>query len=100
MTVAGYFYTAYASWCLYSALCKGWWGAFCVIEMVCTNDTAQYFVGKNFGRTRIFPQSPKKSLEGYIGGGFIAYLSLVLMCPTLSHSVMLLLILVGMLGDA
>lgn len=100
LTILGYFYCSYASYCVYQAFVKDWWGTFCVGQLVATNDTAQYFVGKNFGKTRIFRFSPKKSLEGYIGGGFIAYICLLLTCPSLTVFTRVCLVLTGMLGDA
>lgn len=39
------------------------------------NDTAAYFVGSKVGRTKMFPRiSPKKSLEGMVGGILFAVL--------------------------
>ena len=40
-----------------------------VLIMLWTMDTAAYFVGRPFGRHKLFPRvSPKKSVEGAIGG--------------------------------
>lgn len=48
----------------------------CVI-FIAASDAFQYFVGKQFGRTKIVPTiSPNKSLEGYIGS--------VLLCNALT----------------
>ena len=41
--------------------------------MIWINDTAAYFVGKNFGKQKLFPSvSPKKTVEGFLGGIFFA----------------------------
>lgn len=48
-------------------------GSFILIWM---NDSAAYFVGKNFGRQKLFPSvSPKKTVEGFLGGLFFACIS-------------------------
>ncbi len=40
-----------------------------LILAIWTNDVLAYYVGKNFGRTPLFPQlSPKKTLEGFTAG--------------------------------
>jgi phosphatidate cytidylyltransferase len=37
--------------------------------IVMTNDSAAYYIGSNFGRNRLYPLvSPKKSIEGALGG--------------------------------
>lgn len=36
--------------------------------LVITNDVAAYIIGKSIGRTKLLKISPKKTLEGYIGG--------------------------------
>ena len=39
--------------------------------MVWSTDTFAYLVGKYFGRKRVVPSiSPKKTLEGFVGGSF------------------------------
>lgn len=44
--------------------------------LVWVNDSFAYFVGKNFGRQKLFPSvSPKKTVEGFLGGLFFACLS-------------------------
>jgi len=43
------------------------------ILIIWTNDTFAYLVGKNFGKTKLFERiSPKKTIEGFIGGLFFA----------------------------
>jgi phosphatidate cytidylyltransferase len=45
----------------------------CVIATVKLSDTAQYFVGSNFGMHKLAPMlSPKKTWEGAVGGGLLA----------------------------
>jgi phosphatidate cytidylyltransferase len=45
----------------------------CVIATVKLSDTAQYFVGSNFGKRKLAPKlSPKKTWEGAIGGSIVA----------------------------
>ena len=44
--------------------------------LVWVNDSAAYLVGKNFGRQKLFPSvSPKKTVEGFLGGLFFACIS-------------------------
>ncbi|WP_296386506.1 phosphatidate cytidylyltransferase [Winogradskyella sp.] len=44
--------------------------------LVWVNDSAAYFVGKNFGKQKLFPSvSPKKTVEGFLGGLFFACIS-------------------------
>lgn len=41
--------------------------------LIWVNDSAAYFVGKNFGKQKLFPSvSPKKTVEGFLGGLFFA----------------------------
>ena len=40
-----------------------------IILIIWTNDSFAFLVGKNFGRTKLFERiSPKKTIEGFIGG--------------------------------
>jgi phosphatidate cytidylyltransferase len=44
--------------------------------LVWVSDSFAYFVGKNFGRQKLFPSvSPKKTVEGFLGGLFFACVS-------------------------
>jgi phosphatidate cytidylyltransferase len=42
--------------------------------LVITNDIFAYIFGKIFGKTRLIEISPKKTLEGFIGGFFSSLL--------------------------
>ncbi len=62
---------------------------FYVLTLVCTVDSAAYFVGKRYGRTKLAPNlSPGKSWEGVLGGLAVGFLVVgvgyVLIKPTLS----------------
>lgn len=44
--------------------------------LVWVNDSFAYLVGKNFGKQKLFPSiSPKKTVEGFLGGLFFACIS-------------------------
>jgi phosphatidate cytidylyltransferase len=44
--------------------------------LIWVNDSAAYFVGKNFGKQKLFTSvSPKKTVEGFLGGLFFACIS-------------------------
>ncbi|WP_411895963.1 phosphatidate cytidylyltransferase [Winogradskyella sp. A2] len=44
--------------------------------LVWVNDSAAYLIGKNFGKQKLFPRiSPKKTVEGFLGGLFFACVS-------------------------
>ena len=44
-----------------------------IILMIWTNDSFAFIVGKNFGKHKLFESvSPKKTIEGFIGGMFFA----------------------------
>ena len=44
--------------------------------LIWTNDTFAYIVGKSIGRTKLFEKiSPKKTIEGFLGGIFFAVLA-------------------------
>lgn len=44
--------------------------------MIWTNDSFAFFVGKNFGKHKLFESvSPKKTIEGFIGGLLFAIIA-------------------------
>lgn len=44
-----------------------------VFLIVWTNDSFAYLTGRTFGKNKLFPSiSPKKTIEGFIGGGFFS----------------------------
>jgi phosphatidate cytidylyltransferase len=43
-----------------------------LLVLVAGTDVGAYFVGRSIGKTQFSPTSPKKTLEGVIGGVFIA----------------------------
>ncbi|MCM0604657.1 MAG: phosphatidate cytidylyltransferase [Xanthomonadaceae bacterium] len=48
---------------------QGWSWCALLFFIVIASDTAAYFVGRKFGKTKLYPLvSPKKSLEGFVGG--------------------------------
>ncbi|WP_339626685.1 phosphatidate cytidylyltransferase [uncultured Winogradskyella sp.] len=71
--------------------------------LVWINDSAAYVVGKNFGKQKLFPSiSPKKTVEGFLGGLFFACVSsyfIATFTGTLSFTSWLILaIIVSVLG--
>lgn len=75
--------------------------------LVWVNDSFAYLVGKNFGRQKLFPSvSPKKTVEGFLGGLFFACISsyfIATYTETLSFTSWLILAIIvsvfGTLGD-
>ncbi|PIS46761.1 MAG: phosphatidate cytidylyltransferase [Elusimicrobia bacterium CG08_land_8_20_14_0_20_51_18] len=49
---------------------------FAIIITVWTMDTAAYFIGRRFGRRKLSPVSPKKTVEGFLAGLFSSVLCL------------------------
>lgn len=92
-------YVTFSSYILYRSIGMDFWGCYVIVQFVGTSDTAQYYVGKNFGSIRIFPASPKKSLEGYLGGLFFSFLALKVTCPEVDMLTCLILTFSGMFGD-
>ncbi|MFT7252185.1 MAG: phosphatidate cytidylyltransferase [Flavobacterium sp.] len=51
-----------------------------ILILIWTNDTFAYLTGKNFGKNKLFPSvSPKKTIEGFVGGIFFTIISSVLL---------------------
>ncbi len=75
--------------------------------LIWVNDSGAYVVGKNFGKQKLFPSvSPKKTVEGFLGGLFFACISsyfISLYTNTLSFTSWLILAIIvsvfGTIGD-
>lgn len=51
-----------------------------ILILIWANDTFAYLVGKNFGKNKLFPSvSPKKTIEGFLGGMLFTIISSVLL---------------------
>lgn len=63
------------------------------IMLICFADTAAYFVGSHYGKHKLLPHiSPKKTVEGLIGGliiGSLAGMSVICFSPHVSVSMLL-----------
>jgi phosphatidate cytidylyltransferase len=79
-----------------------------LIGTVAVSDTAQYYAGRTFGRHPLAPRrSPKKTIEGAIGGFIVAPIALVLagsawlpgISPLRLGLIGVLLVAAGMAGD-
>ncbi|MGB1042214.1 MAG: phosphatidate cytidylyltransferase [Tenacibaculum sp.] len=56
-----------------------------IILLIWTNDSFAYLVGKNFGKHKLFEKvSPKKTIEGFLGGLFFAIIAGILISNYLS----------------
>ena len=61
---------------------KGWPATLLLLATVVVSDTAQYYAGRSFGRRPLAPAiSPKKTIEGAIGGLVVATLFMALVGP-------------------
>lgn len=83
------------------------WIVYCLL-VVWTTDSGAYFVGRKFGKNKLWPEiSPKKTIEGFVGGIVIAVIfaiGLQLIQPIMSNFVSLILItivasIMGQMGD-
>lgn len=78
-----------------------------IFILIWVNDSFAYFVGKSFGRTKLFPSvSPKKTIEGALGGFVFALIAAYIISRyetnlTLSQWLILagVIVLTGNLGD-
>lgn len=51
-----------------------------ILILIWANDTFAYLVGKNFGKHKLFPSvSPKKTIEGFVGGMIFTIISSILL---------------------
>ena len=79
----------------------------CSLILIWVNDSFAYLVGKNFGRRKLFPSvSPKKTIEGFIGGLIFAVIASILIAnyttlfSTLNWVIIaLILSTIGTIGD-
>jgi len=69
--------------------------------LVASSDVLQYYIGKNFGKIYPFSISPKKTLEGYIGGSLLCIAQAYLMMGKEEDFLFkgLYLIIFGIIGD-
>ena len=58
----------YQTKCFYNLLFQGKFWIILPCSLVIMNDTIAYFCGKAFGRTLLMKISPKKTVEGFVGG--------------------------------
>lgn len=82
VTLAGALYVGWLGAYLISLrnLPEGKWWMLMVLPAVWLADTGAYFIGRRFGRRRLSPRlSPKKSVEGYLGGIITATLGTYLL---------------------
>lgn len=73
VTILGFLYAAMLFSCviLISRLNNGYWFVFTIFTVSWLCDTTAYFIGRAFGKTKLIPEvSPKKTVEGAIGGLF------------------------------
>ena len=78
-----------------------------IFMLIWTNDSFAYIVGKNFGKQKLFSSiSPKKTVEGFLGGVFFAALGsyfIAYIAPSLSFTnwliISVLVSVCGTLGD-
>ena len=83
------------------------WVVYCLL-VVWTTDSGAYFIGRKFGKNKLWPEiSPKKTVEGFVGGIAIAVIFAVgmqMIYPLMNGYVSLILItifasIMGQMGD-
>ena len=58
-----------------------------ILILIWSNDTFAYLVGKNFGKNKLFPSvSPKKTIEGFVGGMFFTMITSLLLSKFYTES--------------
>jgi phosphatidate cytidylyltransferase len=86
----------------------GWKGALVLIGTVVVSDTAQYYTGRALGRTPLAPTiSPKKTVEGAVGGVAFGTVCMVLAAgyvfpstPVITRALLgVIVVLLGIVGD-
>jgi len=78
-----------------------------ILTIIWTNDTFAFLTGKTFGKNKLFEKvSPKKTIEGLLGGVFFSIISGIILAITYTHenifrwiSIALIVSLFGTLGD-
>jgi len=74
---------------------------FCLLAVVFAGDIGAFIFGSRFGKTKVAPQlSPKKSLEGALGGLAFSTLAALVFTNFLPHTPIWILALTGFLGGA
>jgi len=74
LTLLGFLYLALPSYAFYSwSFGKqneyAYWRPLGFLLLIWTNDTAAYFIGRKWGKTPLYSKvSPKKTVEGFLGG--------------------------------
>jgi phosphatidate cytidylyltransferase len=85
----------------------GWRGTLLLIATIIVSDSAQYYSGRTFGRHPLAPAiSPKKTIEGAVGGVLLGTLFMAVagprLFPTIARGwiwVALAVVVLGILGD-
>jgi phosphatidate cytidylyltransferase len=75
----------YQTKCFYNLLFQGKFWIILPSSLVIVNDSIAYFCGKAFGRTLLMKISPKKTVEGFVGG-FIGTLIWAFLVRIFFHS--------------